>query len=178
MPRARIAAVGIATAWVLTLAGCGDHGNDRIQAADGLTLDDNSGSIVVTTTTVAGLEAGPTSAATPGSLHPVGEAVATASGNTVTLHAVNVGTDGAYAVDVETCANAGRARVQPSLFVLQVGDGTTVPPASDGRQPALAVQDLAPGTCGRGWVTFRLPAGQAAVALEFHGSSVIFWSLT
>lgn len=174
MPR-----IFVLAAVALVAVGCADKGNDRIPAAASLTLDANSGTAVSTTSTSLAAGTGPAVGTAPeGELHGVGEAVTTASGNTLTLHAVDAAGAGPnrYAADVEACATSA-ARISPSLFSLELANGSVLAPVGDGKQPALGDSDLTPGACGRGWVTFQLPPDQAAVALVFRGSSVIRWSL-
>ncbi len=185
-----VAVVAAACALALLGTGCGDKGNDRIPAAASLTID--TATTLAPTSTVAGgagagseapaigsVSGGGGSADGDGALHGVGEAVPTANGNTVKLRSVDAGGagPGRYAVDVEICAG-NVARVSPSQFTLELGNGSTaVPVADSAKAPALAVSDVAAGTCSGGWVTFQLPPDQGAVALVFRGSSVIKWSL-
>lgn len=183
MPRSALAAL---TVVLLAAGGCADDGNDRIPAAASLTidtattlapttapLDGSSASDVPAVGSVSGPDGGD-----DGTLHGVGEAVPTANGNTVRLRAVDpagVG-PGRYATDVEVCASQA-ARVAPSQFTLELGNGSVVSAVGDGKQPALSVGDIPVGQCLGGWVTFQLPPDQGAVALVFRGSSVIRWSL-
>lgn len=166
---------------------CGAEDDDRIPPAAALTIDTATTLPGVSTTAgvagdapAIGSVAGPggSGAGDDGTLHGVGEAVATANGNTVRL----LGVDGAgagvarYATEVEVCT-ARAARVAPSQFTLEIGNGSAVPAVGDGKPPALAVADIPAGQCRAGWVTFQLPPDQPAIALVFRGSSVIRWSL-
>ena len=163
-------------AFGLLLGACGDKGNDRIPPAPSLVIRE------ITTTTGAAAVATTTAIGTvpAGQTHTVGEAVVTASGNTITLHGIEPRTpDGRYAADVEACTGATSARIEASLFTIELGNGSALVPVGDGsgRQPVLTTTDLQPGACGRGWVSYQLPQDQAPVALVFRGSSVIRWSL-
>jgi hypothetical protein len=172
----------VLVAVVALVAACGDKNNDRIPAAASLTID-TATTLAPTTTSGGGSSVGgPAIGSVPGAddevLHGVGEAVSTANGNTVTLRSVDPSGAGTarYGADVEICANQA-ARVSPSQFTLELANGSAVPSVGDGKQPALAVSDVAAGSCSNGWVTFQLPPDQPAVTLVFRGSSVIRWSL-
>ena len=98
---------------------------------------------------------------------PVGTAQTTTDGSTVTVHALEVppalpGPDGTSLVpaDVEVCAAAAPTAVRATAF--RVVNGTVaMQPAPPLREPAAHdpafpdVQDLPPGACSRGWVSFR-----------------------
>jgi hypothetical protein len=172
------AAVAVALA-ALVLAGCGDKGIDRIPAAGHVSL----GTVPPVTT---GATTGPTSQPVPApaptdqTAHQVGESVRTAAGNTVILHSWNGAVPGGrVAGDVEVCATGSAAQVDPSLFSLVLGDATSQPPDTGpgGPVPAFTSRGLVTGQCQRGWITFALPAGQAAAFLVFRGTTVIRWSL-
>lgn len=156
--------------WLVALgAGCGDPGNNRIDAAASLRVDP----LPTTTSTTAATATTPV----PGEvLHAVGEAVVTAGGNTVTLLALDTSTPQRIAAEVETCTANTPAQLRPELFVLELSDGTRTVPVAGGREPALVRRDLPAGDCESGWVTFAFGAA-APTVLEFRGSSVIRWSL-
>lgn len=88
----------------------------------------------------------------------LGVATATPRGNTVALVDAAATDAGVHGL-VEACAGSAAADdvgVSLSFFALQLGDGTVVAPIEpqEAREPALRTQQIRPGTCTVGWLTF------------------------
>jgi len=82
-------------------------------------------------------------------------------------------------IDAEGCAgpNAGpNAGIAPQAFRLQI-DQSAYYPVGTSKEPALRATKLAPGQCGRGWVTFEIPQGARPQYALFEGSKVVAWQL-
>ena len=90
----------------------------------------------------------------------VGTATATPRGNTVALVDAAASGAGVHGL-VEACAGSAAAEdvgVSLSFFALQLRDGTLVTPTEpqEAREPALRTQQIRPGTCTVGWLTFDI----------------------
>jgi hypothetical protein len=88
----------------------------------------------------------------------IGVATATPRGNTVALVDAAATEAGVHGL-VEACAGSEAGEdvgVSLSFFALQLHDGTVVAPIEpqEAREPALRTQQIRPGTCTVGWLTF------------------------
>jgi hypothetical protein len=88
----------------------------------------------------------------------LGVSAETPRGNTVALVEAAASDAGVHGL-VEACAGPAAAEdvgVSLSFFALQLRDGTAVAPIepSEAREPALRTQQIQPGTCTVGWLTF------------------------
>lgn len=73
--------------------------------------------------------------------------------------------------DVEGCANnnaqPNSVEMNPFYFEMQMPDNTRVKPNISEWEPALHQQELSPGDCVRGFVTYQVPIGQAPKYIHF-----------
>jgi len=88
----------------------------------------------------------------------LGAAAATPRGNTVAVVEAERSPSGLHGL-VEACAGSEAAAdvgVSLSFFALQLSDGTIIGPMepAEAREPPLRTQQLQPGTCTVGWVSF------------------------
>ena len=124
----------------------------------------------------------------------MGQTITTAQGNTVTVHAYVPAAAYAEAgiaiaaVDVEACAAAHpatttggvvvKAGTSPSFFRLQLSDGSVVEAMPQGtKQPALGQEVLAPGSCKRAWVSFRVPESKTGAYVVLQSLSSVRWRI-
>jgi hypothetical protein len=118
---------------------------------------------------------------------PIGRAVTTAAGNTVTVKTFlpNIGraagSDVYAAADVEACAGKSapaRTGVSRRLFAVETAGQTGWPSRDPVKQPALPAKYIAPNHCAGGWVTFRVPQDKPVLFVILLSSTVVKWKVS
>jgi hypothetical protein len=135
-------------------------------------------------------EAAAPGGAPPGGAHAVGDTV-TLGGGSVAVVALEENVDAGrlfapphgsryVAAEVRGCAGPKETGVafHPQYFALRLTDRTEHDGDRGVKKPALDPGTIAPGGCSDGWVTFVVPARATAIAVVYHGSDDVTWTMS
>lgn len=131
-----------------------------------------------------GALAGTGSAATKPKKPALPRTLKTPTGNFVTLYSFSLpsGKTTVANFDVGICTSAHTPKgtfAYPEFFTLSVSAGSPVHLApTAARSPALKIQPMGPKQCVRGWISFDVPKGVHATALDYTAlGPAIVWKL-